>query len=42
MSWEDLSVRIAGMALFIAAARNEAMPAKGCFWKWGWACRYVV
>ena len=31
MSWEDLSVQIAGRALFIAAARNEAMPAQGCF-----------
>ena len=31
MSWEDLSVQIAGAALFIAALRNEAMPARGAF-----------
>jgi hypothetical protein len=29
MSREDWSVQIAGTALFIAVARNEAMPSQG-------------
>jgi predicted alpha-1,6-mannanase (GH76 family) len=31
LSWKDLSVQIAGWVLFIAVARNEAMPAQGRF-----------
>jgi hypothetical protein len=31
MRWKDLSVQLAGMALFITVVRNEVKPAQGCF-----------
>ena len=42
MNRKDLSVQLAGRALFIAVACNELMPAQGCFWKGGWACHIVM